>query len=190
MPYLPDKRQFKRRHKRVHVEAPTVHLSGHGGHILMWLGIALLLTAGMVYLGRMVYLLDQDNADGDVEKVESVVVELESVVDELQQKIIQVESQRDALSQSVATLERAAQIDKLAQREVQEELIALQEERQKMEQELAILKRVAGNTKASSSAKSSKKGTGKKRNRKRKASSKRKKINKTLPVKGKEKREF
>ena len=177
MPYLPDNRQFKRRHKRVHIEAPAIHLSGHGGHLLMWLGIALLLTAGMVYLGRMVYLLDRDNTDGDQEKVESVV-------DELQLKITQVESERDALSQSVATLERAAQIDKVAQREVQEELIALQDERHKMEQELAILKRVAGKTKGAASVKGAKKSTGKKR------SSKKKKINKTLPATGKKKGEF
>ncbi|MBG7602730.1 MAG: hypothetical protein IZT60_09325 [Gammaproteobacteria bacterium] len=183
MPYLPDNRQFKRRHKRVHVEAPTIHLSGHGGHLLLWLGIALLLVAGMVYLGRMVYLLDQDNADGDVEKVESVV-------DELQQRIRQVESERDALSQSVVTLERAAQVDKVAQREVQEELMALQEKRQKMEQELAILKRVSGKTTGSASAKGSKKSTGKKRSSKKKTSSKRKKINKTLPTTGKKKGEF
>ena len=177
MPYLPDNRQFKRRHKRVHIEAPAIHLSGHGGHLLMWLGIALLLTAGMVYLGRMVYLLDQENADGDQETVESVV-------DDLQLKITQVESERDALSQSVATLERAAQIDKVAQREVQEELIALQDERHKMEQELAILKRVAGKTKGAASVKGAKKSTGKKR------SSKKKKINKTLPATGKKKGEF
>ena len=177
MPYLPDNRQFKRRHKRVHIEAPAIHLSGHGGHLLMWLGIALLLTAGMVYLGRMVYLLDQENADGDQETVESVV-------DDLQLKITQVESERDALSQSVATLERAAQIDKVAQREVQEELIALQDERHKMEQELAILKRVAGKTKGAASVKGAKKSTGKKR------SSKKRKINKTLPATGKKKGEF
>ena len=183
MPYLPDNRQFKRRQKRVLVEAPTIHLSGHGGHLLLWLGIALLLVAGMVYLGRMVYLLDQDNADGDVEKVEFVV-------DELQQRITQLESERDALSQSVATLERAEQVDKVAQREVQEELIALQEERHKMEQELAILKRVAGKTKGSTAAKGSKKSTGKKRSRKKKTSSKRRKINKTLPTAGKQKGEF
>jgi len=183
LPYLPDNRQFKRRQKRVHVEAPTIHLSGHGGHLLLWLGIALLLVAGMVYLGRMVYLLDQDNADGDVEKVEFVV-------DELQQRITQLESERDALSQSVATLERAEQVDKVAQREVQEELIALQEERHKMEQELAILKRVAGKTKGSTAAKGSKKSTGKKRSRKKKTSSKRRKINKTLPTAGKQKGEF
>ena len=149
----------------------------------MWLGIALLLVAGMVYLGRMVYLLDQDNADGDQEKVESVV-------DDLQLKITQVESERDALSQSVATLERSAQVDKVAQREVQEELMALQEERQKMEQELAILKRVAGKTTGSTSAKGSKKSTGKKRSSKKKTSSKRRKINKSLPAAGKKKGEF
>ncbi len=177
MPYLPDNRQFKRRHKRVHVEAPTIHLSGHGGHFLMWIGIALLLTVGMIYLGRMVYLLDRENTDGDQGKVESIV-------DELQQKITQVESERDTLSQSVTTLERAAQIDKVAQREVQEELITLQDERHKMEQELAILKRVAGKTKGVTSAKGAKKSTGKKR------SSKKRKINKTLPAAGKKKVEF
>ncbi len=174
MPYLPDNRQFKRRHKRVHIEAPTIHLSAHGGHILMWLGIALLLTAGMVYLGRVVYLLDRDNTHGDQEMTESVV-------DELQQKITQVESQRDTLSQSVATLERAAQIDKLAQREVQEELIRLQEERHEMEQELAILKSVAGKTKGAASVNGVKKGTAKKRSSKKRKSSKRRTINKTLP---------
>jgi hypothetical protein len=177
LPYLPDNRQFKRRHQSVHVEAPTIHLSGHGGHVLMWLGIALLLTAGMVYLGRMVYLLDQDNADGDQETVEFVV-------DELQLKIAQVELERDALSQSVATLERAAQVDKIAQREVQEELIALQEERNIMKQELTILKRVAGKIKGAASVKSAKKSTGKKRSRKKK------KINKTLPAAGKKKGGF
>lgn len=173
MPYLPDNRQFKRRRKRVHVEAPSIHFSGHGGHILIWIGLVLLLTAGMVYLGRMVYLLDQDNADGDQQQVESVV-------DELHLKITQLESQRDTLSQSVATLERAAQVDKVAQRAVQEELISLQEQRHELEQELAILKRVAGKTKAPVAAKSSKKRTAKKRNKK--ASSKTRKINKTLPA--------
>jgi hypothetical protein len=149
----------------------------------MWFGIALLLVAGMVYLGRMVYLLDQDNVDGDQEIVESVV-------DDLQLKITQVESERDALSQSVATLERSAQVDKVAQREVQEELMALQEERQKMEHELAILKRVAGKTTGSTSAKGSRKSTGKKRSSKKKKSSKRRTINKTLPTTGKKKGEF
>jgi exonuclease VII small subunit len=141
----------------------------------MWLGIALLLTAGMVYLGRMVYLLDRDNTHGDQDKIESVV-------DELQQKITLVESERDTLSQSVATLERAAQVDKVAQREVQEELMTLQEDRQKMEQELAILKRVAGKTKGTVSAKGVKKSTGKKRSSKRKKSSRRRTINKSLPT--------
>ncbi len=177
MPYLPDNRQFKRRCKRVHVEAPTIHLTGDGGHLLMWLGIALLLVGGMVYLGRMVYLLDQDNTHGDQEKIESVV-------DELQQKITQVELERDTLSQSVATLERAAQVDKVAQREVQEELIALQEERQKMEQELAILKRVAGKTKGAVSVKGAKKSTAKKRSRKKR------KINKSVPMKDKKNGKF
>lgn len=143
----------------------------------MWIGIALLLTVGMIYLGRMVYLLDRENTDGDQGKVESIV-------DELQQKITQVESERDTLSQSVTTLERAAQIDKVAQREVQEELITLQDERHKMEQELAILKRVAGKTKGVTSAKGAKKSTGKKR------SSKKRKINKSLPAVGKKKGEF
>ena len=175
MPYLPDNRQFKRRRKRVHVEAPAIHLSGHSGHLLMWLGIALLLTAGMVYLGRMVYLLDQDNVDGDQEQVESIV-------DELNLKITQLESQRDTLSQSVATLERSAQVDKVAQRAVQEELIALQEQSQVLEQELAILKRVAGKTKSPVSAKGSKKSTAKKRKSKKKTSRKTKKINKSLPT--------
>ena len=151
----------------------------------MWIGIALLLTAGMVYLGRMVYLLDQDNenADGDQETIESVV-------DELQQKIAQVESERDALSQSVVTLERAAQIDKVAQREVQEELIALQEERSKLEQELSVLKKIAGKTKGAASAKGTKESTGKKRSSKKKKSSKTRKINKTLPVTGGKKGTF
>jgi TolA-binding protein len=175
LPYLPDNRQFKRRRKRVHVEAPAIHLSGHGGHMLMWIGIALLLTAGMVYLGRMVYLLDQDNVDGDQEQVESVV-------DELHLKITQLESQRDTLSQSVATLERAAQVDKVAQRVVQEELISLQEQSRGLEQELAILKRVAGKTKSPVSAKGSKKSTAKKRKSKKKTSRKTKKINKSLPT--------
>ena len=151
----------------------------------MWIGIALLLTAGMVYLGRMVYLLDQDNenTDGDQETIESVV-------DELQQKIAQVESERDALSQSVVTLERAAQIDKVAQREVQEELIALQEERSKLEQELSVLKKIAGKTKGAASAKGTKESTGKKRSSKKKKSSKTRKINKTLPVTGGKKGTF
>ncbi len=140
----------------------------------MWLVIALLLTAGMVYLGRVVYLLDRDNTHGDQEKIESVV-------DELRQKITLVESERDTLSQSVATLERAAQIDKVAQREVQEELMTLQEERQKMEQELAILKRVAGKTKGAASVNGVKKSAGKKRSSKKK-NSKRRVINKSLPT--------
>ncbi|HBH35792.1 MAG TPA: hypothetical protein DDW45_05315 [Gammaproteobacteria bacterium] len=185
MPYLPDNRQFKRRHQRVHIEAPIIHHSGHGSHFLMWITIALLLTAGMVYLGRMVYLLDRDNIQGDQEKIESVV-------DALQQKITQIESERDALSQSVTTLERAAQIDKVAQREVQEELIKIQEERQKLEQELAVLKRVAGSSKSTVSAKSKKKTTGKKRTNKKKksASSKTLKIDK-IPLKSSgEKRGF
>lgn len=149
----------------------------------MWLGIALFLVAGMVYLGRMVYLLDRDNSNGEHVKVESVV-------DELQQKITRIESERDTLSQSVATLEMAAQVDKVAQREVQEELISLQEERHKMEQELAILKRVSGKTKSPASAKSSKKSTRKKRTSKKKTSNKTRKINKTLPTTGKKKGEF
>lgn len=183
MPYLPDNRQFKRRHQRVHIEAPTIHHAAHGGHFLMWIGIAILLTAGMIYLGNTVYLLDRNNTNEAKKKVESVP-------DELQQKLLQLESERDALSQTVATLERAAQIDKVAQREVQEELIALQEGRQKLEQELAIMKRVAGKTKGAASAKGVKKSTGKKSGSKKKKSSKTRKINKTLPVTGKKKGEF
>lgn len=176
MPYLPDNRQFKRRHKRVHIEAPSIHHAAHS-HLLMWIGIGVLLTGGMVYLGRMVYLLDRENSSGDQ-------MQAEIVIDELRQKITLLESERDALSQSVATLERAAQVDKEAQRQVQEELIGLQEERQQLEQELAVMKRVAGKSKGSSAGNSTTKSGGSQGGKKSSSRSS-KKINKSLPSAGK-----
>lgn len=145
----------------------------------MWIGIGVLLTGGMVYLGRMVYLLDRENSSGDQMKAEMVI-------DELRQKMTLLESERDALSQSVATLQRAAQVDKEAQRQVQEELIGLQEERQELEQELAVMKRVAGKSKAPPAKKSTTKSGGNQSGKKSKSRSS-KKINKSLPSAGENK---
>lgn len=145
----------------------------------MWIGIGVLLTGGMVYLGRMVYLLDRENSSGDQMKAEIVI-------DELRQKVALLESERNALSQSVATLERAAQVDMEAQRQVQEELIGLQEERQKLEQELAVMKRVAGKSKGPPAKNSASKSGGAQsgKNSKRRSS---KKIDKSLPSAAKNK---
>lgn len=176
MPYLPDNRLFSRRPQRIHIDAPTIHLTC-GSHLLRWILAALVLAGGMAYLGRMIYLLDRENAQGDLGKVETVV-------DELQLKIAQLEKERDALSQSVATLERAAQVDKEAQRHVQEELMALQEERQQLQEEVAVLKRVAGKTKGTAKSGNKPKG-GKSSKKKSKSSNKNsgtKKLKMDLPA--------
>ncbi len=63
-----------------------------------------------------------------------------TVEDELQQRIDELEEERDALRASAARFERAGQIDRAAADGVQSEVKALQDERAELKREVALLK--------------------------------------------------
>jgi cell division protein FtsB len=133
LPYLPEKRKIPRKRVRIYLPHPVIHL--HGAHHWGWLLIAVFFTVVLAYLGWKVYRL------GDNRLVhENRLAILKT--DELEERIERIAGERDALRQQVASLERSAQIDREAARQLKEELEKLQRERLELKEELTLLETV------------------------------------------------
>ena len=134
MPYLPEKRKI--RGKRVRIFSPYPLIQQPGNHAWGWLLIAIIFTVVLGYLGWRVYHLGNTQLVADNRKIERQV-------EELVDRIERISEERDNLRQQVATLERSAQVDKEASRQLRSNLSKLQAERLELKEELTLLETIA-----------------------------------------------
>lgn len=131
MPYLPEKRKISR--KRVRIFMPRPHIQQPGSsHAWGWVLIVIFFVVVLAYLGWKVYRL------GDTQLVEenrSVTLKIR----EFEARIDLLSGERDELRQQVASLERSAQIDQEAAKQLREDLTRLQSERLELKEELTLV---------------------------------------------------
>ncbi|MEN8176125.1 MAG: DUF6776 family protein [Pseudomonadota bacterium] len=118
-----------RRHPRIRVPRPSIRQPNH------WLAplVVLLVLAGTAYLTWNSYDLGRQRAGFDSERARQLRYELKARIEEM-------ESLNSDLRQQVATLERAAQVDKESIDQVQDMLVGIQGERHALEEDIAFLR--------------------------------------------------
>ena len=100
--------------------------------IYFWLVLALLSTVALA-VGWQSFDFGREHAGDELR-------DLRLTVSSQRQRLSELEKQRDTLQEQLAALERAAQVDREANRNVREQLSRFQEERAKMEEELTFLR--------------------------------------------------
>lgn len=124
--------------KPTRVITPRIVQPGEGG-VRPWLWVLFLVALGA--WSWQVFEFGRQQAGFDVGRSDALE-------DELQQRIAQLEEERDTLRAAAARFERAGQIDRAAADGVQSEVRALQDERAELKREVALLKTlVAGGEK-------------------------------------------
>lgn len=116
--------------KPTRVTTPRIVQPGEGGG-RKWLWLLLLIA--LAAWSWQVFEFGRQRAGFDVGQRNRQTVDLE-------QRILELEEERDALRASAAKFERAGQIDRAAADGVQSEVRVLQEERAELKRELALLK--------------------------------------------------
>jgi len=120
-----------RRHPRVDVPHPTVR-QPHGRSPLVFVLLLMVVLAAMGAAIWGAYDIGRQSAGFHSNRADQALRELEA-------RIAGLETERDDLRQQVATLERDAQIEREAAKNVQESLIGLQDERLAFKEEIALL---------------------------------------------------
>jgi len=124
--------------KPTRVITPRIVQPGEGG-VRPWLWVLFLVA--LAAWSWQVFEFGRQEAGFDVGRQNALE-------DELQQRILELEEERDNLRAAAARFERAGQIDRAAANGVQAEVRALQDERSELKREVALLKTlVAGGEK-------------------------------------------